>query len=703
MTINRGQALGISQVGVVDDDELLVAHAAALGPALALVPTPAWILLTVGRYDDNPGIRIVTAARGKLGAQNVRDAFKSSVQSSVAGVSFTDIPDGGWIENLLDAEDAWPHADIKGHIPRFVPTQARANALWVSRFLWSLQRLKKGPAGVAILLRPLVREASVTSVTQADALDGLRAFFEQTVIEQRSMSHTKSKSESTSASDDGSQRTTGTQASDSSSVVGFGRELREAALNRISELGRSGAWLASLRCFGQTRPDCLQVATTLWASLANIGRHDGGPVDRAPHPQVNSDQPAANSVWSRTRLSDGFADPAGLSDEARRERIDVFLASQGIDLSFAIEGAPDRAKRRHDHVKAALGLADSLTLPLDGEMLLSGERLSSLFQLPTESNPFVQVVRGFDYIRIGGHRSLPSGGRERSSGASAANRTWSVPIGMHCVGGLIPSETDGIPAVLDLAALSKHVLVVGATGAGKSETVTTLLRSTVEVARKAGLTVPRIAILEGAKREYRKLVNDLGIERDDLKQYDLTSHDGFLSLNIFEHPPHMSAEAHVSQLAALFEAALEMPQPVPAIVREALARAYTAYHREPAESPLRGLHPIQYWLVREAVRVVVECNYEGEVGSNIKGVLRTRLSSLSLGAAGRTLAGGENWDQVRKRLGEQSLLLELESIADSRSRSLVMSLFVLFFRYAIEERHRRAPGERGQVVSVQGV
>src|SRR5690606_30370368 len=77
-------------------------------------------------------------------------------------------------------------------------------------------------------------------------------------------------------------------------------------------------------------------------------------------------------------------------------------------------------------------------------------------------------------------------------------------------------------------------------------------------------------------------------------------------------------------------------------------------------------------------------SYAGELGSNISAALATRMRSLSLGAAGEVLSGTDGWSDTRQRLVEQNTVIELESIGDAASRSLVMSLFVLYYRYGLK-------------------
>jgi hypothetical protein len=219
-------------------------------------------------------------------------------------------------------------------------------------------------------------------------------------------------------------------------------------------------------------------------------------------------------------------------------------------------------------------------------------------------------------------------------------------------------------------------LVTGATGAGKTTTVLSVLQGL-----EKGSSSVDVTILEGAKREYRQHKTKVGID----KHYDLMA--DFLKINIFDHPPKVTPEAHISQLASLFESTLDMPAPLPALMREALANAYTDYHQEEDER-IRVLHPIRFWLKKSLLELLEKRDYSGEIADNIEAALQTRLQTLGQGACGQVLSGNESWPELSENLATKSSLLELESIADRHNRSFVMALFVLYYRYALETQRK---------------
>jgi hypothetical protein len=166
------------------------------------------------------------------------------------------------------------------------------------------------------------------------------------------------------------------------------------------------------------------------------------------------------------------------------------------------------------------------------------------------------------------------------------------------------------------------------------------------------------------------------------RRYSLQGSD-FLELNIFEHPCDVEPEAHLSMVASIFESALDMPTPLPALMREALMMAYSDYHKALPQVKAWNPHPIRYWLAKACERVLDKAGYGGENGQNIAAAMRTRLRDLSMGTGGRVLAGCQPWEELKKTLTGQNSVIEMESIPDAHNRSLVMSLFVLYYRYAL--------------------
>jgi energy-coupling factor transporter ATP-binding protein EcfA2 len=667
---------GVRRVAVTSDAALLLSQTASLGPSLALLRQPNWLAVGFGRFDDGgPAMRFAAGhADGAECRYAIVEALGDVLRNQVLGLELSEVAKGvpPWLKKVVEREVKT--ADVVGFIPRFNSQSARDNAMWMGRFLTSLARLE-APAGVVLLLRPFARDAEESS-----AVAGLRRYFENAVV--KSGSTTKSKGD-----DDSESRSESWQV--------YGEERRRKAIDFLHECARSGAWWLSIRCFGISPSVARRVASLYWSCISTTagGSSNSGEGGRNQTRYYEDEEPTHGNrrrIWSLDTM-EGAA-PRRLADHSGdvAEWTYSALAYHGLDPVLNSHPLPERVGQGTPSPARMKGFLDErigrslehlreysrdMVLPGRREMLVSGERLSSVLQLPVEPSPAMDVLRGFGYCYV----------------SEDGKDTGEVRVGTH---GAFPQPepvAQGYDAALDVDSLAAHALVVGATGSGKTTTVVSLLGAVHR--ERPGI---KFAILEGAKREYRHHRDALAIDG----HYDLMGKVGYLELNVFEHPEHITPEAHISQIASLFEATLEMPVPLPALMREALGRAYAAYHAAPKGSPLRHQHPIRFWLMRAVLEVADECGYKGELASNIDAALRTRVRALSTGASGRVLRGRESWDEVARLLIGQNNLLELESIADRCSRSFVMSLFVLYFRYAIESARR---DERSAGRATQGL
>jgi hypothetical protein len=245
------------------------------------------------------------------------------------------------------------------------------------------------------------------------------------------------------------------------------------------------------------------------------------------------------------------------------------------------------------------------------------------------------------------------------------DRSGDLKLGNVCV---LEEVSDQV-VTLHTNQLTKHALVTGITGSGKTNTIFSLLRNS---------SVPFL-IVEPTKREYRHLVDSV----PSLRVYTLGIEDvSPLRLNPFFFPEGIPLQQHLDSLRAIFNASFSMYASMPNILEQCLVRIYlkrgwslhystNVYAQDPTVDRIE-LYPTLGDLYREIDAYLTASGYADEQKSNIRAALLTRLKSLMTGTKGLLLNTRESLD-----FGEilrHPTVLELEGVADDDDKALIMGL-----------------------------
>ncbi|WP_207945970.1 ATP-binding protein [Actinomadura sp. 7K534] len=244
----------------------------------------------------------------------------------------------------------------------------------------------------------------------------------------------------------------------------------------------------------------------------------------------------------------------------------------------------------------------------------------------------------------------------------------SVPLGRV----LDRNRREVGPLSLPLSSLNRHTFVCGATGAGKSQTV----RSLLTAAAHAGL--PWL-VVEPAKAEYRLMAARL----PDAEVVAIRPGDadaiaaGINPLEPATGPDGrpFPLQTHADLVRALFLAAFDADEPFPQVLAAALTRCYERLGwdlalGEPAIPGTSPRYPTLADLQATAEQVVTDIGYGQEITDNVRGFIRVRLSSLRLGTTGRFFEGGHpiDFDALLAR----NVVLEIEDVGDDRDKAFLM-------------------------------
>jgi DNA helicase HerA-like ATPase len=245
-----------------------------------------------------------------------------------------------------------------------------------------------------------------------------------------------------------------------------------------------------------------------------------------------------------------------------------------------------------------------------------------------------------------------------------------VTIGDVLDGNLMPAGRFTV----SLDSLNRHVFVCGATGAGKSQTVRTLL----EAATARGINW---LVVEPAKAEYRLMANRLpgtAVVRIRPGEADAVA----AGLNPLEPASadggRFPLQTHADLVRALFIASFRSEEPFPQVLSAALTRVYEEAGWDLALGEPSGAiaaYPTLGDLQRAAERVVAEIGYSQRVTDDVLGFMRVRLASLRAGTTGRFLEGGHPIDFAR--LLRQNVVLEIEDVGDDRDKAFLMGTVLI--------------------------
>ncbi len=317
--------------------------------------------------------------------------------------------------------------------------------------------------------------------------------------------------------------------------------------------------------------------------------------------------------------------------------------------------------------------------------MLTTKELSYLINFPLHSVPGINVIESTPEFSIT---------QPRISGED------SIAIGKLLYGGS-PTQLD---YEIDASSLSRHALVCGINGSGKTNTILSLLAS-------LSAKMPFL-VIEPAKTEYV----DWALEYNDLHKdkpinifmpgcrvyrHPVTGKDvrfPELKLNPFEiiwlEPGREpSAMAHIDRLKSVFTAAFPMYDILPVLLEDLI---YTVYQSPTTDwlnsDPVYGktLFPTLNGMSINVDKVINAHKYEERIERNMKACLNTRIDSLMRGWKGKMLntLHSTSWDS----LFDRPTVVNLSYLGDDSDKCFFMSLLLLFL---YEYRMARADAGHG--------
>jgi hypothetical protein len=233
-------------------------------------------------------------------------------------------------------------------------------------------------------------------------------------------------------------------------------------------------------------------------------------------------------------------------------------------------------------------------------------------------------------------------------------------------GSLISHDTAKITIGCPENAFTKHALVVGTPGSGKTTFSFNIL---LQFVRRG---IPFLAI-EPTKAEYRAMID--AIPDVQIFTPGNNSVSPFI-INPFIPPKEISIEQYIPSLAGAFKAAFSMPSPLDIIFLRAIRACYSENgwkdYSKYGDADVTDFGLYEFILTFK--RIIAESDYSGEVKGNLQSAGVFRLMNLIEQNSNifDTIHTVPIEDMLRK-----PTILELNSIDNTEQKALIMALLLI--------------------------
>jgi Helicase HerA, central domain len=246
--------------------------------------------------------------------------------------------------------------------------------------------------------------------------------------------------------------------------------------------------------------------------------------------------------------------------------------------------------------------------------------------------------------------------------------------------------------MLPVRSLTKHALLAGSTGSGKTTTAMEILRQLWLDHRTPFMVIEPV---NSDADDYRRLAAEPGFE--SLEVITVGDEGGRpLRFNPFEVPAGVLVGEHMANLLACFKAAFGLWEPLPSIYADALNLSYLRAGFLSSERPdaVKRTWPTAVEFMRAMREVTSDLGYAGEVKANIEAASIRRVQQLVRGVTGSAFLTDRPNDIAG--LLDHPVILELKSLGSGDEQALMMALLL----NAITEHYQAMRGASPDLVHV---
>lgn len=291
--------------------------------------------------------------------------------------------------------------------------------------------------------------------------------------------------------------------------------------------------------------------------------------------------------------------------------------------------------------------------------LVSGRELSIYMGLPKKSISGIPVVECASFGRNVLYAENPKEGKK---------------IDFGVIHHMYDDEKERV--LLDKDSLTSHAFITGSTGSGKSNAIYQLIRNTCfEIGDNTDKT--HFMIIEPAKGEYKDI---FGGYEDVFVLGTNPYKSKLLRINPFSFPEDIHILEHIDRLIEIFNVCWPMYAAMPAVLKEAIERAYEVSGWDLNRSECsygngnKRIFPCFIDVLNQVNRVIKESEYSADSKGDYIGALSMRISSLTNGINGQILTNNAIPDA---ELFGKNVIVDLSRVGSTETKALLMGLLII--------------------------
>lgn len=358
----------------------------------------------------------------------------------------------------------------------------------------------------------------------------------------------------------------------------------------------------------------------------------------------------ANYLRSITQGDESFVESATIQEWSRDTRNEEKSYDQYDEISQYVSHFThpifvtyEQNKLKKDQVKNAMAV-----LPTS---YVETEKLSNVIAFPKKSLQGLPVI---ECVRFG---------REPHS-LDKLDLDLSLGCAYH-----MQQKVEVQPVGLSSKHLTAHTFITGSTGSGKSNTIYKMLDELSSAGKK-------FLVIEPTKGEYK---NVFGTRTDiDVKVYGTNpKKTKLLRINPFAFHEDIHVLEHIDRLIDIFNVCWPMYAAMPAILKDAVERAYVVagWDLQLSENKYDEVLYPTFEDVQDQISVVLnESEYSADNKGDYVGALSTRVRSLTTGINGMIFTNNALSD---KELFENNVIVDLSRVGSMETKALIMGLLVM--------------------------